>query len=75
MQKPYLWRNTFSATSPDIVKQPFRTTLMAKRKIRLTAVMHKLVYAVTGNNSYNIDSTFKRTSKYRECQIPGSNIL
>ncbi len=36
-------------------------------------IMNKLVYAITGKNSYCIDSTLKKdTSNYRECKINGS---
>lgn len=77
MQKPYLCGGTFFFL---LLQARYSKTTSSRDHVNGEKedkadryVMNKLVYAVTGNNSYNIDSTFKKdTSKYRECLIPGS---
>lgn len=77
MQKPYLCGGTFFFL---LLQARYSKTTSSRDHVNGEKedkadryVMDKLVYAVTGNNSYNIDSTFKKdTSKYRECLIPGS---
>ena len=78
MQKPYLCGGTFFFL---LLQARYSKTTSSRDHVNGEKedktdryVMDKLVYAVTGNNSYNIDSTFKKdTSKYRECLIPGSD--
>lgn len=77
MQKPYLCGGTFFFL---LLQARYSKTTSSRDHVNGEKedkadryVMDKLVYAVTGTNSYNIDSTFKKdTSKYRECLIPGS---
>lgn len=77
IQKPYLCGGTFFFL---LLQARYSKTTSSRDHVNGEKedkadryVMDKLVYSVTGNNSYNIDSTFKKdTSKYRECQIPGS---
>lgn len=77
MQKPYLCGGTLFFL---LLQARYSKTTSSRNHVNGEKedkadryVMDKLVYAVTGNNSYNIDSTFKKdTSKYRECQIAGS---
>ena len=77
MQKPYLCGGTFFFL---LLQARYSKTTSSRNHVNGEKedkadryVMDKLVYAVTGNNSYNINSTFKKdTSKYRECQIAGS---
>lgn len=77
MQKPYLCGGTFFFL---LLQARYSKTTSSRDHVngekedkKDRYVMDKLVYAVTGDNSYNIDSTFKKdTSKYRECLIPGS---